>query len=239
MKKRNETALVFCTAGDRGLLVEFGRKVDPETNAVVRAMVRTLQQTETKGIVEIIPSYHSLLIIYDPVFIQPCELKSTVVELEARLDKTAVEPGRVVEIPVCYGGEFGPDIQDIGGSYALCLSDIVRLHSEPEYLIYMVGFTPGFPFLGGLHKKLFTPRLKTPRLVVPQGSVGIANDQTGMYPVASPGGWRIIGRTPLKLFAPRRKNPFLYRAGDKIRFVPISKEEFADRKEKEDAQWEQ
>jgi inhibitor of KinA len=115
----------------------------------------------------------------------------------------------------------------------LGIDEVIQRHSAPDYLIYMVGFTPGFPFLGGLDEKLFTPRLKTPRMAVPRGSVGIANNQTGIYPITSPGGWQIIGRTPLTLFAPHRANPFLYQAGDKIRFIPISPGEYARLKEKE------
>ena len=134
---------------------------------------------------------------------------------------------------MCYGGKFGPDIETVENTANLCKEDVIRLHSEPEYLIYMVGFTPGFPFLGGLNEKLFTPRLKTPRMKVPKGSVGIANNQTGIYPLSSPGGWQIIGRTPLKLFAPQRKNPFLYKAGDKIKFIPISRQEY-EKLEKEE-----
>jgi KipI family sensor histidine kinase inhibitor len=109
----------------------------------------------------------------------------------------------------------------------LTVAEIIQLHCEPEYLIYMVGFTPGFPFLGGLSEKLYTPRLETPRILVPEGSVGIANNQTGIYPVASPGGWQLIGRTPIKLFAPGRSNPFLYQAGDRIKFRPISPKEYS------------
>ncbi len=150
------------------------------------------------------------------------------------LSQSEDESTRVVEIPVCYGGEYGPDIETVGKSSNLGPDEVIKLHCEPEYLIYMVGFTPGFPFLGGLNEKLHTPRLKAPRMAVPEGSVGIANNQTGMYPIKSPGGWQIIGRTPLKLFAPERKNPFLYKAGEKIKFVPVSPETYKELKSKEE-----
>jgi len=131
-----------------------------------------------------------------------------------------------VEIPVCYGGEFGPDIQFVAEHNSITTDDVVRIHSGAEYQIYMIGFTPGFPFLGGLPKKLHTPRLETPRSFVPKGSVGIANNQTGIYPLASPGGWQLIGKTPLKLFTPERSNPFIYKTGDRIKFKPISAEDY-------------
>ena len=221
-------------AGDRGFIIEFGQEIDPDINAKVRAMAAALNKNAPRGVIEIIPTYRSLLLIYDPLITRPEKLVSAIKGIENTLEKTDTESCKIVEIPVCYGGEFGPDIENVEKSANLCREDVVKLHSEPEYLIYMVGFTPGFPFLGGLNKKLFTPRLKTPRMAVPDGSVGIANNQTGMYPIESPGGWQIIGRTPLKLFAPRRKNPFLYKAGDKIKFIPITRKEYTSLRKKEE-----
>jgi KipI family sensor histidine kinase inhibitor len=171
--------------------------------------------------------------IYDPGMTGVAELQKTLETLEARLGDIKIPPPRTVEIPVCYGGEFGPDIDTVARTNQLRVSDVIELHCEPAYLIYMVGFTPGFPFLGGLSEKLHTPRLETPRSLVAEGSVGIANNQTGIYPIASPGGWQLIGRTPVKLFAPRRKHPFLYQAGDRIKFNPISVEEYTRLVEKE------
>ena len=233
MKKEGEKPVIRL-AGDTGLIIEFGQGIDPDVNAKVRAMAGMVKTNTPRGVTEIIPTYRSLLLIYDPLIIRPGKLVSVIESIEKSLEKTDTEPCKVVEIPVCYGGEFGPDIENVKKSASLCKEDVIRLHSEPEYLIYMVGFTPGFPFLGGLNKKLFTPRLKTPRMTVPEGSVGIANNQTGMYPIASPGGWQIIGRTPLKLFAPQRKNPFLYKAGDKNKFIPISRKEYTRLKKKEE-----
>jgi KipI family sensor histidine kinase inhibitor len=174
-----------------------------------------------------------LLIIYDPGMTHPVELEKMLEKLEARLGEIKIPPPRTVEIPVCYGSDFGPDIETVADTNQLTVAQVIELHSEPEYLIYMVGFTPGFPFMGGLSEKLHTPRLETPRTLVPEGSVGIANNQTGIYPVASPGGWQLIGRTPVKLFAPGRKNPFLYQAGDRIKFKPISAAEYTHLVEKE------
>jgi inhibitor of KinA len=146
--------------------------------------------------------------------------------MEGRLDQLEIPLPRTVEIPVSYGGDFGPDIEFVAQAHNLTVEDVIRIHSRALYQIYMIGFTPGFPFLGGLPEDLKTPRLETPRPLVPAGSVGIANNQTGVYPIDSPGGWRLIGRTPLSLFNPSRENPFLYRAGDMIRFVRISQEAY-------------
>ncbi len=223
----------FRTAGDRGLLVEYGDVIDPVVNNKVRSMAIVMEDDPLKGVIEILPTYRSLLIIYDPAMTDPVELEKRLAALEARLGDIKIPPPRTVEIPVCYGGEFGPDIDTVADTNQLTVAKVIELHCEPEYLIYMVGFTPGFPFLGGLSEKLHTPRLETPRTLVPEGSVGIANNQTGIYPVASPGGWQLIGRTPVKLFAPGRKNPFLYQAGDHIKFKPISAEEYTRRVEKE------
>ena len=223
----------FRTAGDRGLLVEYGDVIDPAVNNKVRSMAIAMEGNPPPGITEIIPTYRSLLIIYDPSTTRPAELKTSLEKLETRLGDIKIPPPRTVEIPVCYGGEFGPDIDTVADANELKIAEVIELHCQPEYSIYMVGFTPGFPFLGGLSEKLFTPRLETPRTLVPEGSVGIANNQTGIYPIASPGGWQLIGRTPLKLFAPWRKNPFLYQAGDRLKFKPISAEEYARIAEKE------
>lgn len=213
-------------AGDKGFLVEFGDGIDPRINAQVRAMARAMEKNLPPGILEVIPTYRSLLFIYDPDLMDPDRLYKLVENLDDGRDELAAESVKVVEIPVCYGGEFGPDIGNVQKASGLTQEQVIQVHAAREYLIYMVGFTPGFAFLGGLDERLNTSRLNTPRMHVPKGSVGIANNQTGMYPIASPGGWQIIGRTPLNLFAPWKKDPFLYRAGDKIKFVPISESEY-------------
>jgi inhibitor of KinA len=218
----------FRLAGDRGLLVEYGDAIDPAVNQKVRCMAAVIGKYTPDGIIEIIPTYRSILVFYDPAVTKPTTLQETLTAMEDRLADIEIPPPNVVEIPVCYGGEHGPDIGTVAAGHDLSIGEVIRLHSIPEYLIYMVGFTPGFPFLGGLAEKLYTPRLETPRAVVPEGSVGIANNQTGIYPIASPGGWQLIGRTPMKLFFPERSRPILYKAGDRIRFTPISEAEYHD-----------
>lgn len=216
----------FRIAGDCGLLVEYGNTIDPAVNQKVRSMAIVVKDNMPAGVIEIIPTYRSILIYYDPSITTPSFLKATLTDLESSLSEIKIPPPKVVQIPVCYGGEYGPDIDHVAQSHNLTLQEVIHLHSEPEYLIYMVGFTPGFPFLGGLPEVLHTPRLKTPRTRVPEGSVGIANGQTGVYPIASPGGWQLIGKTPISLFSPERSSPILYQAGDRIRFKPISPSDY-------------
>lgn len=212
--------------GDTGVIVEFGDAIAQEINQKVRTMTLALDRERPAGVREVIPTYRSLMIVYDPLEVDLDGLMGLLTELERRVDDADTPPPRVVEIPVCYGGEYGPDIEFVAQTHGLTVDDVIRIHSEASYQIYMMGFTPGFAYLGGLPTVLHTPRLETPRALVPAGSIGIANEQTGMYPLESPAGWRIIGRTPLKLFDPCRRNPFLYESGDMIRFVGISAEEF-------------
>ena len=218
----------FRTAGDRGLLMEYGDAIDPEINRKVRAMATAMARETPTGVFEFIPTYRSIIIVYDPSQTDAAKLKQALLALEERLPNIEIPPPETVEIPVCYGGDLGPDIGFVAKTHNLSVEDVIRIHSEPDYQIYMIGFTPGFPFLGGLPEVLHTPRLETPRSRVPAGSVGIANAQTGIYPIESPGGWQLIGRTPVKLFNPGKANPFLLRAGDKLKFKPISPEEFED-----------
>ena len=190
-------------------------------------MTVLLDTDPPEGVVECIPTYRSLLLVYDPEVTGPERLQAQLLAREAGMSAVSIPEPATVDIPVCYGGRFGPDIDAVASAHGLTEQAVVRIHSERVYPIYMIGFTPGFPFLGGLAEILHTPRLQSPRTRVPEGSVGIANNQTGIYPVASPGGWQLIGRTPLRLFAPERKNPFLFKAGDHIRFRPIDAAEYA------------
>jgi KipI family sensor histidine kinase inhibitor len=216
---------VFRIAGDRGLLAEYGNDIDPAINQKVRFMAVALGREPVEGVVEFIPTYRSIIFMYDPMVTTPARLKKDLLALEGRLADIEIPPPDMVEIPVCYGGEFGPDIDMVAAGHGLTLDDVIEIHSKPAYLVYMIGFTPGYPFLGGLDERLHTPRRQTPRTFVPAGSVGIANAQTGIYSINSPGGWQLIGRTPIKLFDLGR-NAFLLKAGDLLRFNPITREEY-------------
>ncbi len=221
-------APVYRIAGDRGLLLELGDGIDPHVNRAVRKMSMVIEREGIPGILEVISTYRSILLVYDPLRIRPHEIQRIVSQLDLAASEATLPPPKRLEIPVCYGGEFGPDMEFVARHTGLSVKEVIEIHSAPLYQIYMMGFTPGFPFLGGLPEVLATPRLPTPRLHVPAGSVAIAANQTGIYPIASPGGWRLIGRTPLRLFFPEKAEPFLYRPGDLIKFYPISREEFEE-----------
>lgn len=213
---------IFRLAGDRGLLLEFGNAIDPEINQRVRSVFLSLNEALPSGIKEIVPTYRSLLIYYDPLLTNPRQLELLLEDWPLNLSNSRAPSQELHEIPVCYGGDMGPDMAFVSSHSGLDPDEIVRIHSEQSYLVYMVGFTPGFPFLGVLPKSLHTPRLQSPRTFVPAGSVGIANEQTGVYPIDSPGGWQIIGRTPVKLFNPTESQPFRLKMGDLVKFVPIT-----------------
>jgi len=208
------------------LLVELGEGIDPAVNAKVWAMLAALSDPMPNGILQIIPTYRSLLLVYDPGKTHPELVRSFVETVECKLDILDPSQGTIVEIPVCYGGKFGPDIEHVAKTNNLTVAEVIKIHSDKDYLIYMVAFIPGFPFLGGLDPRLSTPRRTSPRIRVPEGSVVLANNQTGIHPVASPGGWQLIGKSPLRLFKPERSNPFFYQAGDRIRFCPIDRNEY-------------
>jgi inhibitor of KinA len=223
----------FRLSGDRALLVEYGDGIDPVINEKVRAMTALLKKNLPAGVEAVVPAYRSLSLLYDPLATTPANLTEILHTLEADPHTAEMAEEKIVPIPVCYGGGFGPDIGAVAEHTGLQEEEIVSIHTSVDYRIYMIGFTPGFCYLGGLDHRLQTPRRKTPRTDLPAGSVGVAESQTGMYPVDSPGGWQIIGRTPLRLFAPAREIPFLYEAGDRIRFVPIDEAEFRRLHERE------
>ena len=218
----------FLLAGDRGLVVELGAAIDPEINRKVREISVSLEETPIVGVTEVIPTYRSVLICYDPVRINPERLRKEILDRERSLDKLEIPPPETTEIPVAYGDEFGPDMEFVAQHNRLSPEEVIQIHSSGTYLIYMIGFTPGVPFLGGLSEKLFTPRLENPRQSVPAGSVAIANNQTGIYSLDSPGGWRLIGRTPIKVYDPTRSPPIILKAGNYLRFKRISRDEFQE-----------
>lgn len=167
-----------------------------------------------------------MLVHYDPMVFTYSEVVAELEKLVEEASTATLPPARLIEIPTVYGDKWGPDLEDVAKYNGLTPEEVISIHSNADYLVYFLGFTPGFPFLGGMSEKIATPRLPTPRISIPAGSVGIANNQTGLYPTESPGGWRLIGRTPLRFYDPSWEQPFLLQAGDYVRFVPIDEEEY-------------
>lgn len=222
-----------CPVGDTGLLASFEQRIAQSVGAAVAALNTRVVAAAIPGVVETVPAFATLLIFYDPLVTEYDAVAAAVQKLaQAPGSDTAAEEGRLVEIPVCYGGTFGPDLPFVAEHAGLTEKEVMELHAGREYRIYMLGFLPGFPYLGGLDERLFTPRLPTPRTAIPAGSVGIGGEQTGVYPIASPGGWQVIGRTPLKLFDPSAGR-LPYAAGDRIWFKPITQDEFDSIAQKE------
>jgi len=216
------------TAGDSSILVEFGKEISPEINRKIAATVQLMKEQHIEGVVDIIPAFCSLLINYDPRVIRYEEMKQRMQDLIKVDAKAEAGRKRVFEIPVCYGGEYGPDIANIAKNAGLSEKEVIEIHSSRDYLIYMLGFLPGFTYLGGLDERIHTPRLATPRIKINAGSVGIGGSQTGIYPLDSPGGWQLMGMTPVKTYDPDREVPILVEAGDYIRFVPVSEEQYLE-----------
>lgn len=217
----------YLPVGDNALLVEFGNTVSLDINRRVHVLDHVISEIKPKGLKECVPTYRSLLIYYDPSETSYEPLIFRIKDLEAKLEESSVySHERVLEVPVVYGNEYGPDLGYVARYHGLQEDEVIQLHSGRDYTVYMIGFVAGFPYLGEVDGEIATPRLKTPRLRVPAGSVGIAEKQTGIYPCESPGGWRIIGRTPLKFFNIEKRPPALILPGDTVRFKPVEKEEF-------------
>lgn len=214
-------------AGDSAINLEFGNVISEKTNGLIRAAAQTLEADPINGVIEFVPTFCSLMVVYDPCVVGYDELTSQVRGKLRGLVATTGGIHRVVKIPVCYGGDFGPDLGDVAEHAGMSAEEVIAIHSGHDYLIDMLGFLPGFAYLGGLDERLHTPRLATPRTRIEPGAVGIGGAQTGIYPLASPGGWRIIGRTPVRPYDPDRESPILYAAGDYLRFVPITPQEFS------------
>jgi KipI family sensor histidine kinase inhibitor len=212
--------------GDLAVVVEFGNEISISCNDRVRQLNQCLKKNKIKGIVETVPTFRSLLIYYDPLKISYKKLGKCIRTATDGNKASDANLKRIIEIPVCYGGEYGEDLTDVASHAGMSETEVVNIHSSVNYLIYMLGFLPGFPYLGGLDKRLEIPRLPNPRTLIPAGSVGIGGEQTGVYPIASPGGWRLIGRTPLTLYDSEKKIPTLYQAGDYIHFQPIDEYDF-------------
>ncbi|MFN0021326.1 MAG: 5-oxoprolinase subunit PxpB [Pirellulaceae bacterium] len=216
----------FATLCDRAIVVHLGDQIDPPIFRAIRSLTKKLESLPPTGVIEFVPAFTTIAVYYDPLRISEAELCSTISDLATTLALTDEFEPRVVEIPVCYGGEYGPDLEFVAEQAGLTPNEVVRIHSEGEYLVHMIGFAPGFPYLGGMSQQIAAPRRSSPRLKIPAGSVGIAGDQTGIYPLETPGGWQLIGRTPLALFRPDQDPPTLLQAGDIVRFLSISPDEF-------------
>ena len=218
----------FFPAGDLALVVELGDAISPEINRKVRSLTDALEEGSIPGVFDFLPTYRSVLVYYDPLAVTSGEVRDGIERLLESAEITDTGARHIVHIPTLYGGDMGPDIAFVAQHNGIDEREVVRIHSGADYLVYMMGFSPGFAYLGGLDERLATPRLQCPRTEIPAGAVGIAETQTGVYPVASPGGWQLIGRTPLKLFDPARERPVLLSAGDYVRFVPLESQEAYD-----------
>ena len=214
----------FRPMGDRALLVELGDAIHPDVNRKVREFFLLLEERCVPGIKDLVPSYRSLTVIYDPLEISLSTLQDMACDLWRQTDVFKPPRPKRVEVPVVYGGKHGPDLEWVASYHHLSAEEVIRYHSLPTYMVYMIGFTPGYPYLGEVPEAIATPRRQTPRTVVPQGSVAIARRQTGIYPVQSPGGWHILGWTPLKLFSPDKWPPSLLEMGDLVKFISIKEE---------------
>ncbi|MBI3578653.1 MAG: 5-oxoprolinase subunit PxpB [Ignavibacteriales bacterium] len=213
-------------ASDRSLLVTFGGSISRRHHLDVRRLCLLLETDASLAIETVHPAYSSVLVSFDPMKTPPKALEAAIEKMLERIDSVKIPEPRNIEIPVCYDDEFAPDIKDVSIHNKLSVEDVIRIHSSVEYLVYFLGFSPGFPYLGEMPKQIATPRLATPRVSVPAGSVAIGGSQTGVYPIASPGGWRIIGRTPLRLFLPEQNPPVRLSIGDLVTFRAISKNTF-------------
>lgn len=230
--------------GDCGLLIKLGDEMNEATLAKVTAVTDRLEAASSwRGFIECVPAFASVALYYHPYLVSigrgPGEEQDETVYdtvcrrvravlAELQFDEAEPSAPRLVRIPVCYGGEFGPDLEAVADHAGMDADEVVALHSGAAYTVYMIGFAPGFPYLGGMPDRISAPRRSEPRLKIPPGSVGIAGAQTGVYPIGTPGGWQIIGRTPIALFRPQHRRPSLLQSGDRVAFVPITREQFED-----------
>lgn len=233
----------FHSLGENAVLAEFGKDINEGIHKRVQAAANLIEANHEEWMIEYVPAFTTITLFYDPIKIlrKHQEYNALPFDFVCRylakiwkgINLNTNSLTRTVEIPVCYGGELGPDLKSVAKINNLPEEEVIQLHSSAEYLVYMIGFAPGFPYLGGMSPKIAAPRKDSPSLRIPARSVGIAGLQTGIYPLETPGGWQIIGRTPLELFRPSEKEPGLLRSGDKVRFRPISLDDFRTWEEKE------
>ncbi len=226
MPRIETTSPRLLPASDRSLLVSFGEEISLEHHDQVRQLLDRLDRSPLPGVTDLVPAYSSILVQFDPLRLRHEEVEAHLRPLLERAAPAGVEERRVVEIPVCYQPPFAPDLEAVAARAGLTTARVVELHAGATYHVYFLGFVPGFAYLGDLPEAIACPRLDAPRRAVPAGSVGIAGRQTGIYPSTTPGGWRLIGRTPLRMFDPRREPMALLRLGDRVRFSAIPAERF-------------
>lgn len=213
--------------GDRAISIDFGQVIDPKINRHIRQTIERIKALQLEGIIELVPTYCALLVEYNAMLYSYSEICNIIEPtLDEGMTDTTNELVTVVEVPTVYGGEFGPDLSFVASHNHLSEDEVISIHSGTDYLVYMLGFIPGFTYLGGMDPRIATPRLSSPRTLIPAGSVGIAGEQTGTYPSDSPGGWQIIGRTPVTMYDMAKAQAALLNAGDYVRYVPIDESEF-------------
>jgi len=220
------TGVRFIRASDQSLLVSFGDNISSENRRRVASLLRLLEQQPIPGVRNLHPAYSSLLVVFDALRMDHAELEARLREHLGQPEIPLDAPRPTIEIPVCYDREFGLDLEDVAAARSLTPQEIVDLHCAREYTVYFLGFAPGFAYLGDLPEELEVPRLRVPRRMVPRGSVAIAGRQTAVYPLPTPGGWRVLGRTPVAMIRPERDGTSLLQTGDRVRFIPISREQF-------------
>ncbi|MCC6611749.1 MAG: 5-oxoprolinase subunit PxpB [Burkholderiales bacterium] len=220
--------------GDRCLIVAFGDEIDLETNLRARAVAEHLLAHPVPGVVDVVPAFTTVALHYRPEAFTDAGAGVPFEQLAARIQQVLLAgvgrrrpTARRIEIPVCYGGDFGPDLAELARARELTTEEVIAIHARSPHVVHMLGFAPGHPYIAGLDKRLAMPRRATPRLKIPPGSVGVTGTQSTIYPLETPGGWNLIGRTPLRLFTPEKDPPCLLRPGDEVRFVPIPAKEFA------------
>jgi len=227
MQTAQPDGVQFQPASDQSLLIYFGQQITPDAHQRVRKLLRLLEQKPIAGVRNLNPAYCSILVSFDALRLNHADLEEILRGYIHRLDALRIPKGRELKIPTCYGGEFGPDLNEVASLHGITPAQAIELHSSATYVVYFLGFVPGFAYLGELPEALATPRLASPRRSTPSGSVGIAGNQTGVYPFSTPGGWRLIGRTPIAMFRPDRKAMSFLAIGDRVRFTPISAARFA------------
>ncbi|KAA6449595.1 5-oxoprolinase subunit PxpB [Bacillus swezeyi] len=242
---KNVSDVKMTPLGDSAVIIQLGTDISEQTQRVASALTKQLENDPFPGFIECVPAFTSVTVFYHPFEVYQQMKNSTAFDSPYEKVKTLIKKSlqeltieeeaekRTIEIPVCYGGRFGPDLEEVARINGLTPKEVIDIHTADEYLVYMIGFAPGFPYLGGMSEKIAAPRRSSPRTSIPAGSVGIAGMQTGVYPLSTPGGWQLIGNTPLDLFRPHEQPPSLLKAGDVVKFVRVTEEEYERLKEGE------